>query len=136
MSYTNRCCCLLVCAAVVLLGSVLPAHSQEEHLSRQQQFARNLLEVLGKEPIERGLEGWKLSSRMPENLRAARVVKQRVEQMLDGQIGVPPRRGLAVGSLEHQLEFFADLTHAPLIIPFRFRRAGESPGARLRYVPP
>ena len=46
MSHTNRCCCLLVCAAVVLLGSVLPAHSQEEHLSRQQQFARNLLEEL------------------------------------------------------------------------------------------
>ncbi len=46
MSLTNRCCCPLVCTAVVLLGSVLPARSQEEYLSRQQQFARNLLEEL------------------------------------------------------------------------------------------
>ena len=46
MSPTNRCCCPLVCIAVVLLGSVLSAHSQEEHLSRQQQFARDLLEEL------------------------------------------------------------------------------------------
>ena len=46
MSHTNRRCCPLVCAAVVLLGSFLPAHSQEEHLSRHQQFARNLLEEL------------------------------------------------------------------------------------------
>ena len=46
MSHTTRCCCPLVCAGVVLLGSVLSAHSQEEHLSRQQQFARDILEEL------------------------------------------------------------------------------------------
>ncbi len=46
MSPTNRCYCPLVCAAVVLLGSVLPARSQDGQLSRQQQFAQDLLEEL------------------------------------------------------------------------------------------
>jgi len=97
--------------------------------------AGNRLEVLGEEAIERRLERGKLSARMPQDLRPARVVQQRVEQVLDGQVGVPPRRRLAVGGLQHQLEFSADLTHASSIIPFRSPRAEDSPAARPACVP-
>ena len=75
----------LLCALAVRNG-VLENPVESERLLRVVGFvAGNRLEILGKKPVERGLEGGKLSARMPENLLTARIVKQRVEQMLNSQ---------------------------------------------------
>ena len=62
-----------------------------------------LVEILLEEAIECGLELGNLGTAMAQDPRAVVVVNQRVEKMLDGQVGVAPCHGLADRRLDGEL---------------------------------
>jgi hypothetical protein len=62
-----------------------------------------LVDILPEEAIECGLEFGNLGTAVAEDPRAVVVVNQRVEEMLDGQVGVVPCHGLADRRLDGEL---------------------------------
>ncbi len=75
-------------------------------------LARLLLEIALEEGLELVLELADARPTALEDAGAVAVEGQRVQQMLDGQVGVPPGHGLAGGCLDGELELAAELTHS------------------------
>jgi hypothetical protein len=74
--------------------------------------ARHALEIVGKKLLERALERGQVRPGVQQDLLAALVVRERVEQMLDRQVRVPARDGLAQGGLEREVQLASDLAHS------------------------
>ena len=72
----------------------------------------NALEILLEEALELHTQAIHVGARVEQDPRAVLVVDQRVEQMLDGQVGVSAHDRLAMGRLEGQLEIPTDRTHS------------------------
>ncbi len=74
--------------------------------------ARNLLEILTKEPLQLRLQGLCVSARVAEDLEPALVVEEREEKVLDGHVGMPPRDRLPHGGLQREVQLATDLAHS------------------------
>ena len=86
---------------------------ERERLARLDRLVtRLLLHVLLEEPVELALQPPQVSARVPQDLRALVVVGEGVQEVLDRQVGVPPRIRLAKGGLQRQLELSVDLAHS------------------------
>jgi hypothetical protein len=104
---------------LVLLGALRVVQRVLHHAMEGERLARALLalgqhlEVLVEEALQRALERRDVGARMAQHLGTARIVKQRVQQVLDGEIGVAARQRLAVGGLQGELQLASDPAHPP-----------------------
>ena len=71
-----------------------------------------LLDLVLEELLELALQPAHPGADVLQHLFAALVVEQRVEQVLDGQVGVMALHGLARGRLERELQLPVDLAHS------------------------
>ena len=105
---------------LLLLGALAVGDRVLEHAVEGQGLpaldrlvAGHRLEVLVEEALERVASAREICAPAWRRIsRAALVVQQRVEQVLDRHVGVAPRDGLAKRRLQRQLELAADLAHS------------------------
>ena len=92
---------------------VLEHAVEGERLARLDRLvAGHALEIVGQELLERRLQRGHVRAGVQQDLLAALVVRERVEQVLDRQVGIPAHDGLAQGGLQRQVQLAPDLAHS------------------------
>ena len=87
-----------------------------------------VLDLLVEEVGELGLEPTQIDADVAQDLGALVVVGQREQQMLHGQIGMPPRDGLTQRGLQGHLQFAIDVAQEVGSIPTGY--SGSAPARR------
>ncbi len=124
---------LVFLRALRVVERVLHHAVEGERLERGRLGVVEILDVFIEEALECEFERREVGAGVPQHLDAARVVREREQQMLDRDVGVVSAHRLAEGRLNGELQLAPDLRQSP--IPFPRRSGAGSRAARPSCAP-